>query len=183
MIIEGGTGNGYKAGVDAENMLMVAAVTETHSAHISRHDGKTYTVVAEDAGPVATEYPFYLQYTGDGQLSIDHIILSNTDADVVWKIHEVTGTAATAAAIVAMNANLASGNVSDTNCLGGAGGVSGLTSVGVLAELFGGPAMSVVPHVIGGAIVLGKNNAIALEYDAGTGGKVAITVTFHEHSA
>ena len=183
MIIHGGTGNGFSAKVDSENRLFTKAVTESALAHISHEQGLAFSVVAADTGPAAGEYTVWLQYDGDDVLLIDSLMLASINADVVWKIHQVTGTGATAASITAINLNGSSGKVSNTTVRGGAGGVTALTSTAVIAEIFGGGAYNTDLQPVADAIVLGKNDALAIEYDAGTGGRVAVTIVFHEDAS
>ena len=177
--IEDGTGRGYLAKVTSDFRLDVSSRVNERVYYKSR-EGDAYSVVAVDAGPVAAEYPLYIKNISSSKnLVIQQIITSAHDADVRWKLHHVTGVAAGAAVIVPVNLNLASGKSADATCRGGAGGVTTLTSINVLWDWFQGVANSyneVNPH---SAIILGQNDAIAIEYDAGTGGACAISVEMY----
>jgi hypothetical protein len=106
--------------------------------------------------------------------------LANQDANAVWKLHAVTGTGDTAAEITPVNLNLSSGNDAVISCRGGAGGVGSLTSTGVIASWMGGVAYyNTVMNLWLDALLLSTNDAIALEFDAGTGTRAIATVMFH----
>jgi len=182
MQIEDGSGSGYIAKVSSDNELHVFSVSESHAAHVSNDKGGTYMAYTTDAGPGAGEYTLYIQNDSSTKIFvIDCVCTSNVDADVVWKLHEVTGTAAGASVVTASNLNLTSGKVAELTCRGGAGGVTGLTSTEVIMAWNGGAVFSNVNKEIGGRIVLGKNNALAVEYDAGTGGAVHVHISGHYH--
>jgi hypothetical protein len=182
MQIEDGKGTGYKAEVDTTNLLLTRAITESHAAHISFVDGETYMTECIDAGPVADEYTFYIKNDSDSELIIDELKCFVTDADVVWKLWRVTGTAAGAAVITPQNLNLNSGHDADVTCRGGAGGVTGLTTSGnVIWTWKTGIALSHYEIDFGGRLILGKNDTLAIEYDAGTGGLVHLNMFFHFH--
>jgi hypothetical protein len=183
MLIEDGKGTGRKAEVNSENMLVTRSVTESHLSHVADDEGIAYIITVDDVGPVAGEYTLYIKNTNSSDVFVvDCMTLNNVDADVVWKIHQVTGTAAGASVLTPINTNLSSGNTADMTVRGGAGGVTGLTSVNVLNTTFGGSANSNVCIDLRGAIILGHQNAIAVEYDAGTGGAVSITLLGHYHA-
>jgi hypothetical protein len=181
MQIQDGKGRGFLAAVNAMQRMLVEAVCEQKAGQVSREDGEAYVAHVTDTGPAAGEYPFYLKNTDDDKvLVIDKVFLSAEDGDVQWILHHVTGTAAGASEVTPVNLNLASGHGANATCRGGAGGVTGLTSESVLGRFMGGATgMAVVKVEYDGALVLGDGDAVALEYQAGTGGDADITVTFH----
>jgi hypothetical protein len=181
--IESGSGNGKLAKVNDDNFLITRSVIEKHAAQVSYDEGLAFTWTADDAAPSAGEYTLYLKNDSTTKkLVIDMLIFNSTDNDVVWKLHQVTGTAAGASVVTGTNLNLSSGQVADATARGGAGGVTGLTSSKVLGISFGGPGMTPIRVDLDGTVVLGQNNAIALEYDAGTGGRAAVTIGAHYHN-
>ena len=176
MIIQDGTGEGQNAGVDSANRLQVSARSNSRSYYQSR-TGNTYTIIAADAGPVAAEYTLYFK----NDSAVDNFVVSRidtyaTDADVVWKLAKVTGTAATAAAITPVQTNTGSGKSALTTCRGGAGGVTGLTPSTVIWQWYNGVANTTRQMDTGDTLIVGPGQAIALEYDAGTGGAVLINM-------
>jgi hypothetical protein len=180
MLVEDGTGGGFKAGVTTLNRLKTEALTETLAANASRESGRCYAIVAEDAGPVAAEYPLYILNTSDERnFVIDTIRTAQVDADVIWKLHHVTGTAAGGSVITASNLNLGSDLVAPLTCRGGAGGVTGLTSVKLIDSWMGGYVYNTTTIDTMSAILMAQNDAIAIEYDAGTGGACVVTVIGH----
>jgi len=175
MRIEDGTGNGYVAGVDDSKRLNVSARSNQRAYYTSR-DGNAYSIIAVDAGPVAAEYTLYFKNTHDSDtFVIDKIHTWATDADVVWKLHKVTGTGA-GTAIAPVNANFASGKSASATCLGGAAGVTGLTSSATVHQWRNGVANQTVEQNDADVFQVGPGQAFAIEYDAGTGGAVLINV-------
>jgi len=183
MLINDGKGRGYSAEVNELNQMLTRSIVEYRPAYISHSVGRAFLVNAIDAGPVAGEYTLWLKNDSTTPIVINTIFTSNVDANVVWKLHTVTGTGATAAAIVPINLNLSSGNDATVTCLGGAGGVTGLTSAGVITTWYGG--VSYFNSIINwwlDALILGKNDAIAIEFDAGTGNGASVSIMFHDYS-
>lgn len=181
MLIGDGKGRGNVAAVNDLNQLHTRAVVEHRPAFASREQGQAFIAHAIDAGPVADEYTLWLQNDSETPIVINTIFTANVAADVIWKLHSVTGTGATAAAIVPMNLNLSSGNDANVTCRGGAGGVTALTSSGVITSWHGGVAyFNTVVNWWLDALILGKNDAIAIEFDAGTGSAVTCSIMFHD---
>jgi len=171
---------GLSAEVNDQNQLMTRAVVEARPSYISATKGEAWTVVADDPDVAEAEYLIWLKNTGTTPIVINTIFTSNVDANVVWKLHTVTGTGGTAAAITPMNLNLSSGNDAIVSCNGGAGGVSGLTSTGVITSWMGGVAyFNQTINLWLDALILSTNDAIALEFDAGTGSRAIATIMFH----
>jgi hypothetical protein len=168
------------AEVNALNQLMTRAVSENRAAYVSDTKGEAWTVHADDADVAADEYLIWLKNTGTTPIVINSIFTSNQDADAIWKLHSVTGTGGTAAAITPVNLNLSSGNDAEVSCNGGAGGVSGLTSSSVITGWAGGVAyFNQTINLWLDALIIGTNDAIALEFDVGTGTRAMTTIMFH----
>jgi hypothetical protein len=181
MLITDGKGRGNWAEVNELNQLHTRAVIEHRPAFISREIGKAFVVNAIDAGPVADEYTLWLRNDSETPIVVNTIFTANVAADVIWKLHTVTGTGATAALITPINLNLSSGNDANVTCRGGAGGVSALTSTGVITSWHGGVAyFNTVVNWWLDALILGKNDGIAIEFDAGTGSAVTCSIMFHD---
>ena len=78
-----------------------------------------------------------------------------------------------------LNVNFGSGNLAEATCRGGAGGVTGLTSEGVIREWFGGSAYHHHLEEFNSTLILASGTAVSLEFDAGTGGKVSVNFSFY----
>lgn len=178
MLLEGISGS--KAEVNRAHQVVTRAVSVS-AIHEATLKGDAYSVLAADDAPTAAEYTIYLQNNSTAKnIVIDDIWSYGTDADVVWILTAVTGTAAGAAAVSPVNLNLSAGGVgADATCRGGAGGVTGLSAGDVLMHWYNGPANTTEHKDIKGSIVLANGNAIAAEYDAGTGGAALIEIHFH----
>jgi hypothetical protein len=146
------------------------------SIAIASEDGDAYSVIAADAGPVAAEYTLYFQNNSATQnFLITDIWSYATDADVVWKLASVTGTSA-GTAITPVSLNVSTAKAAPATCRGGAAGVTGLTPVNTLLQWHNDIANTTQHSTVDGAIILGNGNAVAIEYDAGTGGAVILTM-------
>jgi hypothetical protein len=176
LTIEDGIGKGYQAKVDSENRLTVNAKTNVRGYFSSRDQGNAYSIVAEDADPAAGEYTVWVQNNSTNHFIVSRIITGSTDADVVWKLWQVTGTGATAAAITPKSLNLALAISASLTAKGGAGGVTGLTTSGMITMWNQGVANSTFVFDSNDMIRIGQNQAIALEYDAGTTNACSITI-------
>jgi hypothetical protein len=173
--------NGNIADVNELHQILTRTVVEHRPAYISRSLGKAFIATADDAAPTAAEYTIWLKNNSDVPIVINSIFTFNVAADVVWKLHSVTGTGGTAAAITPVNLNLSSGLDANVSCNGGAGGVSGLTSSGTITAWAGGVTyFNTVVNWWLDALILGKNDAIAVEFDAGTGSRAGVSIMFHD---
>lgn len=182
MIIYGGDSN-QPADVSDAKRLTVESVSESNVASASRESGRCFSIIAIDAGPVAAEYTAYVKnISSEKDFVIDQIITSQVDADVIWKLSSVTGTAAGTAIIpVSLNLEVDRPATLELTALGGAAGVTGLTPVAELFTWMGGAVYSSYTLEVNGAIVLGQDKAIAVEYDAGTGSACSITIVGHQY--
>ena len=133
-----------------------------------------------DAGPVAAEYTLWIKNNSEKNLIIQDIYSWAVDADVVWKLWQVTGTGATAPAIVPVNMNISSAHIAAVTCLGGATAVSGLTTVNTpIFHWYQGPANTPFSFNTDDALIIGPGQAVAIEYDAGTGGAAMLKLKMY----
>jgi hypothetical protein len=161
-------GNTYTAEVSSDSRLKTDCLTQT-ALTVASERGDAFSIIAVDAAPVANEYTLYFQNNDSEHFHIFDMWSYGTDADVVWKLSKVTGTSA-GTAITPVNLNCASGKVADATVRGGAGGVTGLTPAGDILQWYNGIANTTNVWTIDGAIIVPSGTAIAIEYDAGTGG-------------
>ena len=151
--------------VDSENNL---------TAHfVSLEAGKAFNVYSEDDDAAAGDFVCYLKNTSTtDNLFIDLVRFSSENAATV-KVHEVTGTAS-GTTITPFNMNLGSGVSAEATALGNAA-VSGLTSSAVLAaDRVAANTSTIIPF--DDILILGTNDAIAVEYDTGTTGDCEVLI-------
>lgn len=173
--IDDGKGRGTAAAVNSVNRLDVSARSAARDFYISRDDGQVYTVISEDATAVANEETIYLQNTSTTRnLFIDNIIITSDTASQ-WRIKFVTGTAAGSSALTAVNLNKTSSNGAEVTARGD-GAVTGLTDDGDIA-ITRIAAATTVAITLDAALILGQNDAIAVECE--TNSAVEITIQFH----
>jgi len=181
MHISGSSGD--IAEVNELKQLTTRAIVEYRPAYISYSRGKAFIATVDDVGATAGEYTIWLKNDSETPIVINTIFTANVSANVVWALHKTTGTGGTAPAITPINLNLSSGNDANVTCLGGAGGVSDLTSAGIITTWGGGVAyFNATINWWLEALILGKNDAIALEYDAGTSARATASIMFHDYA-
>jgi len=162
--------SGFTADTTSRNRIKVDAITEQREVIVSVDDQRAFNVFC--TGAVADgEYVAYLKNTSTTRNLFIQLIRVGGDgtAPIIWKVHKVTGTAADGTTATAVNLNLTSGIQPEATILqdGGGTAISGLTSEGVIAYARHDDAASFdIPFA--GALVLGPQNAIAVESDDGT---------------
>ena len=176
--IEDGTGSGKEAAVNSNHRLEVHAVTSQRGAIVARENQRTFLCAFEDATAAAGEYLAYLQNTSTTRvLIVDKVRVSSTNA-ATWKLWKVTGTAAGAGTDpTPLNTNFSSGITAEANVEMEA--ITGLTVVGTVGEIIRNAANAAAAFDVDDTIVLGVNDALAIEYDTGTTGPAGCTMRFH----
>jgi len=173
--------SGNIADVNEFHQLLTRTVNEQRPAYISRTLGKAFIAHADDADVAAGEFILWLRNDSDIPITINSIFTFNVDANAIWKLHKVTGIGDTAAAIIPVNLNFSSGNVADVTCRGGAGGVGTIVTAGEVTTWGGGVTyFNTVVNWWLDALTLGKNDAVAIEFDAGTGSRASASIMFHD---
>jgi len=116
MMIEGGTGNGYRAGVSSENRLKADCVTNKLAAQVTLSHAGTFSWAAATADLGADENIIWLRNDDPNEiLFIDGIVVGTLAlADVEIYISE--GSAVAGAAIVGVNLRPGSGRVALATC-------------------------------------------------------------------
>ena len=173
--IEDGKGSGKEAGVDDRNRLMASVVTSNRAAIVAKEDELCFNVAFTDASAAAGNYVAYIQNTSTTrELVIDKIRVSAANA-ATWLLHAVTGTGS-GTAETPINTNRSSGKSAEATCL--ADNITGLTSAGEM-QVIRTPANSAAALNVDDTIRLGPDDAIAVEYDAGTTGAAGCTMRFY----
>jgi len=175
--------NNYVQDVTIDGYSLNEVRQETFASNAARVAKRAFTISADDAAPTAAEYTLWVYNASTEQRNfiVDKITTWQVDANVVWRLWEVTGVGATAALITAKNTFLGSTiSAGELTCRGGAGGVTALTTVGNwIATWGGGYVYNSYMQDILGAVILEPGKAIAIEYDAGTGGRAGVNIYGH----
>lgn len=178
MKIEDGKGKNGDMSVSASQRGNVSAKTNPRIFYVSRDDQKSYNAIMPGYSATAGNYVFYMRNDSTfDNLFVQHIEFHSVQA-VLWKIWEVSGTAAGGTVISPANLNLASGLTSETTCMGGGANITGLTTV----KQIGTHRTDTNGHAemrYQDSLILGPNKAIAVEYDTGTTGLCEIDCFYH----
>ncbi len=105
MLIDDGTGRGYKAEVNPENELVVRAITETQIEHAADH-GRAYSWDSLEINIDAGDTMLFVQNNSTTPLLCDRLILTGSDVICLWNIGTCTKTTtATGTAVLGFNLN------------------------------------------------------------------------------
>ena len=174
--IDGGDGKRRSMGVTEDLRANVSSRVNERIYYHSRDTEDAFSVVASDALPSTAEYSMYFQNTNtEKDFVVKAFYTTSVSADVTWKLHKVTGTAS-GTDITPVNLNLQSGLSATAVCKGGAAGVTGLTSAAVIMNWGNGVAYDTQHVNMHDSLILGKKNAIAVEFDAGTSATSSISM-------
>lgn len=170
--IEDGKGSGISAEVNSKNRLKVDSDTQLTSATVSDEAGLCFNAVSVDSSAAAGEYILYFKNTSTSKKFYVDLIRVGTVNAALFKIATVTGTAAGSSALTPVNLNLTSGKEAEATCRGD-GAITGLTEDSVIAVTRVSAATSSnIPF--DDTLILGPNDAIAVEYDTGTTGAAEV---------
>ena len=167
-MIEDGQGGGLLAGVTTRNRFRVDSLSAIRGFYVSRDDGRMFNTISIISSAAAGNMVLYFK---NDSTTLDYyvdILRVGAVEMVLWKVHEVTGTAAGGSALTPVNLNLKSG-VAASATVRGDGSITGLTSSNVIAaKRTSANSDGDIPF--DDVLILGTNNAIAVEYDTGTTG-------------
>ncbi len=109
MLIEDGTGSGYRAQVNLEGRLGVTSVSSTVEHHTNHHDGRAFVVLFVQAPTAGDDCVFYLINGAETDIVLEGINLSVSAAAEVYIRSGDTGTRNSATALTPVNCNFGSG--------------------------------------------------------------------------
>ena len=175
--LQDGGGSGRLATVSSFFRLNVSAKTNPRIFYSSRDEGKAFNAISTASSIVAGEYIMYLKNDSTtDNLYVKHVEFHSENA-AVWKVWQVTGTAAGSSVILPSNLNLGSANIAEATSRGD-GSITGLTNVKQIGTHRNG-ANGEGEMNYENALVLPPGSAIAVEYDSGTTGPAEIDMFFH----
>ena len=178
MIIEDGTGHGYKLRVDDENRLRAYAITEGHFTHSSENEENSYIWTATADWGADKNALWVRNDSTTSFLAIEKIIVSPAAACQI-EIGVGTGNTVAGSTVTGTNMNRGSGNVAEatarhtnTNC----DAMAGLT---VIHTFWGGVTQNEIDF--DGALILGylREVAVGLITDVGSS---TVTIMGYYHT-
>jgi len=165
MKIEDGAGSGKLAIVNSRNRLDVSSSTISESSFVAAKEAQTYIWTTSFSAATGNEVMYIKNTSKTKLLVIDKVTVNAVNASL-FELYQVTGTAA-GTSITGKNTNLTSGNEADATALGEAA-VTGLT-LGGRIDLARVPANGRTTMELNDVLILGLNDAIAVEYTGSTG--------------
>lgn len=181
VIIEDGTGKGYKAKVDKNGQVSVKASTQSEASFISHEQGGAYIIATGSFTSVTSGESglLYIKYTGDKQLHIANVRTCGTGVQK-WRMYKdvTTGTLVSGANAASVNnANITSKNVLDEISYKGVDG-STITDGTVMDQWINNGGHS--SEEFDGIVVLGKGDSIAFSCEVSSSIDVCIRVICFE---
>lgn len=165
--IESAGNNTHGVIVNSDGQLSTNAETNLTGHYISLMDQRAFNTISIDPAAAANDYIFYFKNTSATRLFFVDLIRCEAVEAVRWKIATVTGTAG-GTTITPQNLNLSSGITAEADAYGNAA-VTGLTEANVIA-VGRSQATGHIDIPFDDILILGQGDAIAVEYDTGTGG-------------
>lgn len=176
--IEDGRGTGKIAKVNTQNRLDVSSQTDPRIFYASRDNGLAFTVNSVDADSDPGDYVLYLKNTSTTKNLYVSDLHAGAGASALWKLFFVTGTGA-GTTVTAGNLNGQSGLASESISFGDAA-VTGLTITSTaLLKVRRSPAGAHANMIFNDSLILGPQDAIALEFDTGATGTTDSSIIFH----
>ena len=178
MKIEDGKGKNGDMSTSTSQRGNVSSKSKNRLFYISRDDQLAFNAIMPSFSATAADYVFYLKNTSSTRnLFINHVEYHSLNA-AVWKVWQVTGTAAGGTVITPKNINLGSGIPAEAAGMGGGATITGLT-IGDQIGTHRTSATGEGDMNWGGGLILSPNTAIVVEYESGTTGLVEIDCLFH----
>jgi len=167
--IQDGKGKNGDMSVSSSQRGNVSAKTARRKFYVSRDDGRAFNAVYDPVTAAAGEYTAYLKNTSTSRnLHISIVEFHSVEA-VKWRVWSVSGTAAAGESVTPTNLNLSSNIPAEAVCMAGDTAITGLTAIAQIGS-HRTPALGDSEMDFEGALILGPSDAIAIEYDTGTGG-------------
>lgn len=175
--LEDGKGRGHIAGVSKDNRVMTSAKVNTRGYYVSRDDQRLFNAVFEDASAAAGDYVAYIKNTSTTRrLVIDLFRIGAVNA-AIFKVVTATGTATGGNAVTSVNMNRGSSITPEATLLADA--VGGFAAGTPLIVKVRTPAATSFDINFDDTLILGQNDAIAVEYDVGTTGEASVTLRYY----
>ena len=177
MKIDDGKGKNGQMSVSVAQRGNVSAKTAHRIFYVSRDSGLAFNAIYEDITAAAGDVVAYLKNTSPSRnLFVKHIEFHSAE-NVKWKIHHVSGVAASGTVITPVNIDLASGRPAEATAMSGDTSITGLTNIAQLgshrSQAAGDSYMD-----FEGALLLGPQDAVSVEYASGTTGLCSNDIFF-----
>ena len=168
---------GYVAGVTEGGRLQTEAQTNLRGFYVSRDEQRLFNAVFVDASAAAGNYVAYLKNTSTSRILIIDLIRVEAANAALWKVVTATGTATGGTTVTAVNMNRQSGIAPEATML--ADNVGGFTAGSALIAIDRHPDNSSSTIPFDDTLILGPQNAIAIEYDTGSTGAAGAVIRFY----
>jgi len=177
MRIEDGKGKNGDMSVSKSQRGDVSARSAPRAMYSARDEGLSFAAIYHFTA-AAGEYVAYLKNTSSTKNLFLHRLVIGGVNSVLWKLFFVTGTAAAGATVTATPTNKAKSIPAEVIAMDGDTAITGLTVDGQFAAIRSVAAKDSVEE-FDGTIQLGPGDALAVEYDTGTGGIGEVSLHFH----
>ena len=178
MLILDGKGRGFSAGVNDENRLLTAAISDNVQFHINEVEGQFYSFTIDQATGGTSRHNIYIKNTADENLFITSITaFATTTPTELYVLLGVTGTATSPTTGTPVNRNIGSGSSAEGTFQYGAN--LAMTGGAEVDRWFVDNDVASHKHSWTSALILPKNGTLVLASSAST--TVNATVSFGYH--
>lgn len=177
MKIEDGKGSNGDMSVSSTQRGNVSSRIAPRPMYSARDDGLSYSAIYHFTA-AAGEYVAYLKNTSSTRnLFVGDITVGGVQT-ILWKMWFVTGIAAAGETVTPTPTNKSKSIPAEATAMAGDTAITGLTTDGQFSARRT-PANDEKEELFDGSLILGPGDAIAVEYDTGTGGIGEVDIHFH----
>jgi len=179
MQIEGGTGNGYAAGVTTGNRLKVSSTSFPLEHEVNHHDGLAFSFGVSLTPTGAGDCFLYIKNNSDLDMVVSEFMMNAaSDETISFKLGD-EGTPTGGAEGTPVNRNAGSGNIADVTALSGVD-ITGLSGGGSVMGIFLKGGESSIRRAPVSSFIVPKNKTITGYVSSGAIQiKVGMGFSFH----
>ena len=176
-VIEDGRGRGYKLSISSKQRANVSSKSNPRIYYNSR-DGDAFSFFSQYTAADG-DIVLYIRNDNQAKNLILTSVTAGADVAATWTLTKVAGTGS-GTSITGSQLNFTKNKVAEATALGNAAvtGLSVETSFGAMKT----PATSSGSSSLSDSIILGKNDAIAIKFNAASSAEVVIFISGHYES-
>lgn len=180
LVLEGGTGKGYSAGVTADNRMMVDAISYTIEHYINHKTGQAYNVLFSATPTGAGDCFLYVKNQSENALSIEGVRLHLPASEYIdLKVGDI-GTPVGGSNITPSNLNAGSGNIA-TGVFQNGNDITGISGGVIVERIYHLTSLGSEYYNFDQDIIIPKNGVFAAYCEAGTTALAGtLVINFHD---
>lgn len=180
MRIEDGTGRGYEAKVDDDNLLYTFGHNVSFEHHVNHIEHDSYSAVFDVTPSGAGNVFFYLKNTSDDDLIITSIKLFTDSTEDIEVCLSGTGTPVSGTDLTPVNRTSGTANTADCDCQTGTD-ITGISGSNLVDRIVLSNVNKTEKYTWGSALVILKNTTVTLQVAVGNV-NIKGTLSFYFHA-